>query len=69
MKAGYWFRNIPREDKISGGIEVIYKDRYNPFLVSKDGLVTFEFSQWQNEIGKKQWVFSSFIGHYIWGNL
>ena len=51
-KEEYWFRNIPREDKIGGGIGMIYKDRYNPSLMSKGRLVTFECLQWQNKIGK-----------------
>ena len=44
-KAGYCFRNIPREDKKGGGNGIIYRDRYIPSLVSKGRHVTFEFSQ------------------------
>ena len=51
-KVEYCFRNIPREDKISGGTGIIYRDMYNPNLVSKGRLVTFEFSQWQIKTGK-----------------
>ena len=57
-KAGYCFRNIPREDKKGGGTGIIYRDRYNPSLVCKGRHVTFEFSQWQIKIGTKQWMFS-----------
>ena len=49
-KAGYYFRNIPREDKIGGSTDIIYRDRYNPSLVNKGRLVTFEFSQRQIKI-------------------
>ena len=52
-KAGYCFRNIPREDKIGGGTGMTYRDRYNPSLVRKGRPVTFEFSQWQIKIEKK----------------
>ena len=52
-KAGYCFRNIPREDKKGGGTGLIYRDRYNPSLVNKGRHVTFEFSQWQIKIGTK----------------
>ena len=52
-KAGYCFRNIPREDKRGGGTDIICRDRYNPSLVSKGRHVTFEFSQWQINIGIK----------------
>ena len=53
-KAGYCFRNIPRENKKDGGTGIIYSDRYNPLLVSKGRHdVSFEFSQWQIKIGKK----------------
>ena len=51
-KGGYYFRNILREDKKGGGIGIIYRDRYNPSLVSKGRHVTFEFSQWQIKIEK-----------------
>ena len=52
-KVGYCFRNIPREDKKGGCTGIIYRDRYNPSLVSKGRHVTFEFSQWQIKIGTK----------------
>ena len=50
--AGYYFRNIPIEEKIDGATGIIYRERYNPSLVSKGRYVTFEFSQWQIKIGK-----------------
>ena len=43
-KAGYCFRNVPREEKIGGSTGMIYRDRFNLSLVSKGRLVTFEFS-------------------------
>ena len=52
-KAGH-FRNIPTEDKMGGGIGIIYRDRYNPFLVRKGRHVMFEFSQWHVKIEQKQ---------------
>ena len=52
-KAGYCFRNIPREDKQGGGTGLILRDRYNPSLVNKGRHVTFELSLWQIKVGKK----------------
>ena len=39
-KAGYCFKNIPREDKKGGDTGIIYSHRYNPSLVSKGRQVT-----------------------------
>ena len=52
-KGEYCFRNIPREDKNGGDTGIIYRDGYNPSLMSKGRHVTFEFSQWQIKIGTK----------------